>query len=153
MRYLKAFVFLIFFFLVMLFFVQNQEELGQNMILRIDLLIMPPVESISLPFYFLLLSAFLVGGLCALIMLIWDRIGISARMMMQNRQFKGLEKDKARAAGMHDKTKEELEATRARLKEAEDKVSETEAELVKAKDAIVRSRAGGAGLVSFDNNA
>lgn len=152
MRYVKVLLLVLFFFFVMLFFVQNQTSLSQAMTLRLDLMIMPPFESMPIPFYSLLLVSFLIGGLCTLLMLIWDRISLSARTIRSNMQAKSFEKDLGKSNAAHEQTKIELEKTRTALAVAEKKATEAEQELAKAKEAIVRSRAEAAGVVSFDRD-
>ena len=86
MRYIKVLLLVILFFLVMMFFVQNQ---------KLDLLFLPPVESAPLPFYTLLIICFVLGALCILAMLMWDRVSLSAKLTMANMRARGFEKDVA----------------------------------------------------------
>ena len=74
MRYIKVLLLVILFFLVMMFFVQNQSAFSQAVALKLDLLFLPPVESAPLPFYTLLIICFVLGALCILAMLMWDRV-------------------------------------------------------------------------------
>ena len=78
MRYIKVLLLVILFFLVMMFFVQNQSAFSQAVALKLDLLFLPPVESAPLPFYTLLIICFVLGALCILAMLMWDRVSLSA---------------------------------------------------------------------------
>ena len=78
MRYIKVLLLVILFFLVMMFFVQNQSAFSQAVALKLDLLFLPPVESAPLPFYTLLIICFVLGALCILAMLMWDRVSLSS---------------------------------------------------------------------------
>ena len=149
MRYVKVFLIVMLFFFVMLFFVQNQTSLSQTMTLKLDLMVIPTFESMPVPFYSLLLVGFLLGGLCCLFMLIWDRLSISARLMVHSMRSKTLEKDLNKANTAQEQIRAELEKVKAALDEAQKKAGTAEAELAKAKEAIVRSRAEAAGVVSF----
>ena len=97
MRYIKVLLLVILFFLVMMFFVQNQSAFSQAVALKLDLLFLPPVESAPLPFYTLLIICFVLGALCILAMLMWDRVSLSAKLTMANMRARGFEKDVAKA--------------------------------------------------------
>ncbi len=93
MRYLKVLITVLLFFLSMIFFFQNQTILSTEMVLQLNLFFMEPMQSIALPFYFLVLAAFLVGALSALLILIWDKMQLSARCMKANWRVSSLEKE------------------------------------------------------------
>lgn len=84
MRYIKVLLLVVLFFLIMMFFVQNQGAFSQTMPLKLDLLFIAPLESAPLPFYTLLVICFVLGGLCVLAMLLWDRLSLSAKVTMSN---------------------------------------------------------------------
>ena len=92
MRYIKVLLLVILFFLVMMFFVQNQSAFSQAVALKLDLLFLPPVESAPLPFYTLLIICFVLGALCILAMLMWDRVSLSAKLTMANMRARSFEK-------------------------------------------------------------
>lgn len=124
MRYVKVLLLVVLFFLVMMFFVQNQGVFSQEMGLKLDLLFIPPVESAPLPFYTLLLICFLLGALCTLLMLVWDRLTISTKLTMANMRIRSLEKelqkaDKAREAIQNKVVEAEARATEAEAKAAQ----------------------------------
>lgn len=81
MRYLKVLLLAIFIFLALVFFFQNQGPLSQEMQLKLNLFFIPTMTSITLPFYFLVVSAFFVGCVLALLLLVWDKLHTSARLM------------------------------------------------------------------------
>ena len=54
MRYIKVLILAVFIFLCLIFFFQNQAALSQEMQMTLNLFFIPPMTSITLPFYFLL---------------------------------------------------------------------------------------------------
>ena len=96
MRYIKVLLLVILFFLVMMFFVQNQSAFSQAVALKLDLLFLPPVESAPLPFYTLLIICFVLGALCILAMLMWDRVSLSAKLTMANMRAAALKRTSPR---------------------------------------------------------
>lgn len=127
MRYIKVLLAIVFFYFVMLFFVQNQEALSQSTTLKLDLMFIPPMESLPLSYYMLALICFLVGGLCTLVMLIWDRLSISAHLGSANRRVRALEKELAKSTETLDTVKKELEQASARATDAEARAALAEA--------------------------
>ena len=116
MRYIKVLLLVILFFLVMMFFVQNQSAFSQAVALKLDLLFLPPVESAPLPFYTLLIICFVLGALCILAMLMWDRVSLSAKLTMANMRARGFEKDVAKAL------KKKLDAAEAKAAQLAEEV-------------------------------
>jgi hypothetical protein len=126
MRYIKVLLAIVFFYFVMLFFVQNQEALSQSMQLKLDLMVIPPMQSMTLSFYMLALISFLLGALCVLIMLVWDRLSMSAQLGACRRRAKATEKELA-------KTSDALEALKKEVEQAKTKTTaEQAAERAKA---------------------
>lgn len=118
MRYIKVLILAVFFFLALVFFFQNQIALSQKIPLTMDLFFIPPFTSIPLPFYFLVVGAFLVGCLLSLCWLLWDKFSTSAKLVKTRwklqsseaalaRVNKELEKYKAIPAVTSDAGKEE----------------------------------------------
>ena len=91
MRYLKALVLAILIFLALVFFFQNQTALSQQLELSLNLFFIPPMKSIPLPFYFLVIAAFFVGAL-----LFWDRCNTSAKLVKSRWHITALEKELAK---------------------------------------------------------
>ncbi len=127
MRYVKVLVLVLLFFFVMMFFVQNQTSFSQEVPLKLDLLILPPLESSPLAIYTLLLVCFLLGSGCTLAMLIWDRLAISANLTLARMRIRSLEK--------------ELQKTRKNVEVAEGKLSDTQNKLSEAETGITEARA------------
>lgn len=134
MRYLKVLILVILFFLIMTFFVQNQEAFSQASALKLDLLFCSPIESSPLPFYSLLIISFVLGALCVLIMLMWDRLSLSARLGSTKMKVNSLEKELAKARKENEEAQKQVEEAQALAKKL--------GEELEAKKAI--------GTVSFD---
>ena len=126
MRYIKVLLLVVLFFLIMMFFVQNQGAFSQTMPLKLDLLFIAPLESAPLPFYTLLVICFVLGGLCVLAMLLWDRLSLSAKVTMSNMRARTFEKDLQ-------KSDKNTEAVQKKLVEAEAKIAKLTEELEQAK--------------------
>ena len=99
MRYIKVFLFVLLFFLIMMLFVQNQASFSDPVTLKFDPLFAPAMESIPLPRYALLLICFAMGAGLVLAMLLWDRLSLSSRLAVATRRGNSLQKqlDKANA--------------------------------------------------------
>ena len=99
MRYIKVFLFVLLFFLIMMLFVQNQASFSDPVTLKFDPLFAPAMESIPLPRYALLLICFAMGAGLVLAMLVWDRLSLSSRLAVASRRGNSLQKqlDKANA--------------------------------------------------------
>lgn len=113
MRYLRVLILAVFIFLCLVFFFQNQAPLSQEMQMSLNLFFIPPMTSISLPFYFLLIAAFFVGAILCWLMLLWDRLNISARCMSAKHKAKKLEKQVAELQAIIDKSREKEAASLA----------------------------------------
>ncbi|WP_294509463.1 LapA family protein [uncultured Bilophila sp.] len=122
MRYIKVLLLVILFFLVMMFFVQNQGAFSQAVPLKLDLLFLPPVESAPMPFYTLLIICFVLGALCILAMLMWDRVSLSAKLTVANMRVRSLEKELAKAAKSTEAVQKKLEASEAKAAQLADDV-------------------------------
>ncbi len=77
----------------MVFFFQNQATLSTQMVLHLNLFFIEPMQSISLPFYFLVLAAFLVGAIASVLFLVWDKVQLSTKFMKANWRVRSLEKE------------------------------------------------------------
>ena len=122
MRYIKVLLLVILFFLVMMFFVQNQGAFSQAVPLKLDLLFLPPVESAPMPFCTLLIICFVLGALCILAMLMWDRVSLSAKLTVANMRVRSLEKELAKAAKSTEAVQKKLEASEAKAAQLADDV-------------------------------
>ena len=94
MRFIRVFLAICIFFLAVIFVVQNSEFLGQTTQFKLDLFVFDNVQkSIPLPLYFVILAAFLLGGLAAIFFLICDRIRLSLGLRKARRKIKHLERE------------------------------------------------------------
>ena len=93
MRYLKVILLVVLFFISMVFFFQNQTVLSTEMTLKLDLFFVKSLESIPLPFYFLVLAAFLTGAILSILALVWDKMSLTAKYMKATWQIRSLEKE------------------------------------------------------------
>ena len=99
MRYIKVFLLVLLFFVIMMLFVQNQASFSDAVTLKFDPMFAPAMQSIPLPRYALLLICFAMGALVVLAMLLWDRLTLSSRLGAARRRGTSLQKqlDKANA--------------------------------------------------------
>ena len=99
MRYIKVFLLVLLFFVIMMLFVQNQGSFSDAVTLKFDPMFAPAMESIPLPRYALLLMCFAMGALVVLAMLMWDRLTLTSRLGAARRRGNSLQKqlDKANA--------------------------------------------------------
>lgn len=126
MRYIKVFFLVLVFFIVMMFFVQNQASFADPVVLKLDLLVIEPIETIPLPLYSVMLICFALGAFLVLLMLMWDRVALSSRVMAARRRANAIEKKlnkvetelstlTTKSSDTENKLKAELEATQKRL--------------------------------------
>ncbi len=102
MRYIKVLLLVLIFFVSMVFFFQNKEILSQEMAFKLHFFFTDPMKSMALPLYFVMLLAFLVGALVCFLLLIWDKMQLSARHMKANWRLKSLEKEVAKLRAEHE---------------------------------------------------
>lgn len=110
MRYIKVLVLAIFLFFVLLFFFQNQAPLSQAVELELNLFYLQPMKSMPLPIYFIVLIAFFAGCALAVLMLAWDKVLTSSRLVKTRWANTSLRKENS-------KLQEELEALKAKTAE------------------------------------
>lgn len=106
MRYVKALVLVLVFFLTMIFLFQNQTSLSQTLAFRLDLLFMPAMTSIELPFYFVLLAAFLLGALACLIVLFMDRVRLTGSIVRANWRAQAMQNEEKKLIAQMEKLAE-----------------------------------------------
>ena len=118
MRYIKVFLFVLLFFLIMMLFVQNQASFSDPVTLKFDPLFAPAMESIPLPRYALLLICFALGAGLVLAMLVWDRLSLSSRLAVATRRGNSLQKQLDKANAQIEKLTAEKAAMEAAKAEA-----------------------------------
>ena len=122
MRYIKVFLLVLLFFVIMMLFVQNQASFSDPVTLKFDPLFAPAMESIPLPRYALLLICFAMGAGLVLAMLVWDRLSLSSRLAVASRRGNALQKQLDKANAQIEKLTAEkaaLEAAKAEAAPAE----------------------------------
>lgn len=100
MRYIKVLILACLIFLAIVFFFQNQAVLATKVELSLDLFFVPPVKALPLPFYFLMVCAFMAGVVLAVFLLVWDRVLLSARIVKDKWQIKSLSTKLAKAESL-----------------------------------------------------
>ena len=99
MRYIKVFLLVLLFFVIMMLFVQNQASFSDPVTLKFDPMFAPVMESMPLPRYSHLLMSFALGAVVVLAKLLWDRLTLSSPLGAARRRGNSLQKqlDKANA--------------------------------------------------------
>ena len=125
MRYIKVFLLVFLFFVIMMLFVQNQASFSDSVTLTFDTMFGQSFKSMPIPRYALLLMSFALGAVLVLAMLLWDRLSLSSRLGAARRRGNSLQKqlDKANAqiqklTAEKDKAAADLAAAQEALKEA-----------------------------------
>ena len=118
MRYIKVFLLVLLFFVIMMLFVQNQASFSDPVTLKFDPLFAPAMESIPLPRYALLLICFALGAGLVLAMLVWDRLSLSSRLAVATRRGNSLQKQLDKANAQIEKLTAEKAAAEAAKAEA-----------------------------------
>lgn len=116
MRYIKVLLLGLFIFLALLFFFQNQVPLSQDMTMTLNLFFWAPFTSIPMPFYFIVIAAFLIGCALAVCFLLWDKFNTSAKLVKTRWRVSSLEKEntqlKAKLEALQEKEVKALEAAK-----------------------------------------
>jgi putative membrane protein len=94
MRVIKVLFLLAFFFVCMLFFVQNTAILETPLVLKLGAFGLS-AQSPGVPFYVVLLLAFVAGGLFATLYFLAEKIRLAATARSLNNKIKSLEKQLA----------------------------------------------------------
>lgn len=90
MRFIKVLILLVFFFVCMLFFVQNTTTLETPLVLRLSAFGLS-AESPGAPFYVVLLLSFVAGGLFSTIYFLVEKIRLSAQVRKLSAKVRSLE--------------------------------------------------------------
>lgn len=137
MSYLKVLLMIVFIFLCMIFFFQNQAPLSQEMQVSLNLFFIPPMTSISLPFYFIVCCAFLIGAVMTTLFFWWGRITLSTQLMARRWRIRSLESEVARISKTVENQMNYIKERDAKLQEANKAVAEAKAEAKAATDAKI----------------
>lgn len=93
MRFVKVLALVLVFFISMMFFVQNNAVLSQTVTLKLDLFFDTAWSSIALPFYFMVLCAFLLGALITMFSFMVSRLRSANNLRKANKRIRVLEKE------------------------------------------------------------
>ncbi|MBR3880333.1 MAG: LapA family protein [Mailhella sp.] len=127
MRYIKVFLLVLLFFVIMMLFVQNQASFSDSVTLTFDTMFGPTFKSIPMPRYALLLISFALGALLVLAMLLWDRLSLSSRLGAARRRGNSLQKQLDKANAQIAKLTEDKKKFEADLEAAKEAVKAAEA--------------------------
>ncbi len=94
MRFVKVIFLILLFFVSMMFFIQNTEVLSQSMSLKLSLFTESlTLKSVPLPFYFLLLIGFVLGGALVLFYFLLDKIRLTKEIKHNKSRIAKLEQE------------------------------------------------------------
>lgn len=127
MRYIKVFLLVLLFFVIMMLFVQNQASFSDSVTLTFDTMFGPTFKSMPLPRYALLLMSFALGAVVVLSMLLWDRLSLSSRLGAARRRGNSLQK--------------QLDKANAQIEKLTADKAKAEADLAAAQDALKAAQA------------
>lgn len=92
MRYIKVLLLTLFFFVSMVFFIQNNQALSALLILRLDLLGLELVSR-ELPFYLIVLISFVIGSVFSLSYFLCEKIRLAKELKAANSKLAALEQE------------------------------------------------------------
>jgi ATP adenylyltransferase len=139
MRYIKVFLLVLLFFVIMMVFVQNQASFSDAVTLKFDPMFAPAMQSIPLPRYALLLISFALGAVIVLAMLLWDRLTLSSRLAAARRRGNSLQRQLDKASAQIAKVTEEKKKVEAEFAAAKDALKEAQVALKEAQAAAAKA--------------
>lgn len=92
MRYIKVLLLTLFFFVSMVFFIQNNEVLSNELILKLELFDLSFVSR-ELPFYLVVLLSFVVGSVFSMSYFLGEKIRLSRELKAANAKLAALEQE------------------------------------------------------------
>lgn len=92
MRYIKVLLLTLFFFISMVFFIQNNAVLSNLLSLRIELFDLHLVSR-EMPFYLIVLISFVVGSIFSLSYFLGEKIRLSRELKAANAKLADLEQE------------------------------------------------------------
>lgn len=92
MRYIKFLLLIAAFVVSMLFFVQNTQTLGQGVSLLLDVKY-ATYQSMELPLYLVILFAFGIGALLAMVFFLGDKVRMASQLRSCKSRMNGLERE------------------------------------------------------------
>lgn len=92
MRYIKVLLLTLFFFVSMVFFIQNNQVIASLMVLRIDILGLELVSR-EMPFYLIVLASFVVGSIFSMMYFLFEKIRLSRELKAAKAKLATLEQE------------------------------------------------------------
>ena len=92
MRYIKVLLLILFFFISMIFFIQNHEMLSSDLILKLELFDLDFVSR-ELPFYLIVLLSFVVGSVFSMTYFLAEKLRLSRELKASKAKLAGLEQE------------------------------------------------------------
>lgn len=92
MRYIKVLLLTLFFFISMIFFIQNNEMLSSDLILKLELFDLNFVSR-ELPFYLIVLLSFVVGSVFSMTYFLAEKLRLSHELKASKAKLAGLEQE------------------------------------------------------------
>ncbi len=92
MRYLKVLLLTLFFFVSMVFFIQNNEMLSNELVLKLELFDMSFVSR-ELPFYLIVLLSFVVGSVFSMSYFLAEKIRLAHELKSSKAKLAALEQE------------------------------------------------------------
>ena len=90
MRYVKVLVLVLFFFVAMVFFVQNTEILTKTISLKFSVFALQWSSS-PIPIYMYILIAFVLGAIASTLYFAWDKLRMNKEIKRSRDQIKALQ--------------------------------------------------------------
>ncbi|WP_035271603.1 LapA family protein [Desulfonatronum thiodismutans] len=92
MRYLKVLLLTLFFFVSMVFFIQNNEMLSNELVLKLELFDLSFVSR-ELPFYLIVLVSFVVGSVFSMSYFLAEKIRLAHELKSSKAKLAALEQE------------------------------------------------------------
>lgn len=92
MRYIKVLLLTLFFFVSMVFFVQNNQVLSSVLVLRMDILGLDLVSR-EMPFYLIVLASFVIGSIFSMLYFLCEKIRLSREFKSAKAKLATLEQE------------------------------------------------------------
>jgi uncharacterized integral membrane protein len=92
MRYIKVLLLTLFFFVSMVFFIQNNQVIASLLVLRIDILGWELVSR-EMPFYLIVLASFVVGSIFSMMYFLFEKVRLARELKAAKAKLAALEQE------------------------------------------------------------
>jgi lipopolysaccharide assembly protein A len=92
MRYVKVLLLTLFFFVSMIFFIQNNQVLSALLVLRLDILGLELVSR-EMPFYLIVLISFVIGSIFSLSYFLCEKLRLTKELKAAKAKLAALEQE------------------------------------------------------------